>query len=90
MFARNPFARHLIARLPFARPSALPSQPADTTRPALSRRGLLGGTGVVAASLAVPAAASSDPVQPTGPAGRHDPQMADSDHIRTYYALARS
>jgi len=84
-------ARSLIARLPFLRASASPSKTPPKTCPTLSRRGLLGGTGVVAASLATPALATpAEPARPTGPAGRHDPQIADTDHIRTYYALARS
>lgn len=66
-----------------------PRPQANRPGPGISRRGLLGGTGALAASVAAGPAAATPDAAPTGPKGRHDPQIADTDHIRTYYALAR-
>ncbi|SFE40770.1 formate dehydrogenase [Roseivivax sediminis] len=63
--------------------------PSDAT----SRRSVLTGLAVLPATIA-PAAAASAPAVETAerPDGnpRHDPVMPDTDHVRTYYALARS
>ncbi|ETX15951.1 hypothetical protein OCH239_11995 [Roseivivax halodurans JCM 10272] len=59
----------------------------DTT----NRRSVLAGLTILpAAAVATPAAAEKpDALKPDG-TSRHDPVMPDSDHTRTYLALARS
>ncbi|SLN65372.1 hypothetical protein ROJ8625_03341 [Roseivivax jejudonensis] len=58
-----------------------------------SRRSVLSGLAVLPATVA-PAVAAAHETKPDAlrPDGRprHDPVMRDTDHVRTYYALART
>ncbi|ETX29051.1 hypothetical protein [Roseivivax isoporae] len=56
-----------------------------------SRRSVLTGLAVLPATVAPVAARSDEVPAPTRTDGkpRHDPTFPDSDHVRTYYALAR-
>jgi hypothetical protein len=58
-----------------------------------SRRSVLTGLAVLPATIAPAAAAEASPApEAARPDGkpRHDPVLSETDHVRTYYQLARS